>query len=400
MIMLSSKSLWLRSTKKGLLVTILMAGIAWLLLGPIPLPSTIGRGDFIAYWSAAYLLAHSQNFSDPDLLLQTEQALAGWRADYVIKTWNPPWLLPILLPYTFVLFNRAVWLWLLTNIGLVFVASIMTWKACARQPHVQKWVWIAPATSILFAPALNAFYMGQINPLVFFGLALMLFVHVEHAALAGAALALTMVKPHLVYITVPILLLHKLVDRQWRFLLSFGGTLAALTSITYFLRPSFITEYVVSSSGGNLLGWATPTLGGILSMSLGWEWAKLMGVVILPLFILWWWRRGNKLRLPGLVQITLLASVVTAPFGWGYDVIVLLIPLLQVIIWNVAGHFSRYISWLFIVTLIVTNALIFYQRRNMENELQAFWVPIAIAAIYFVAYLLKQNDHAKSAIAI
>jgi hypothetical protein len=379
--------------KKVVLYLLVSAGIIWLLTLPSPLPANVGNGDFTAYWSAAYLLAHQENFADPDLLLKTEQELAGWTGDFTLQTWNPPWFLPLMLPYTLFPFTTAVWLWFLTNIALVFTAAILTWKACTTRPTADKTTLIAPLIAILFLPTLNAIYMGQVNTLVFFGLALMLFCQQkEHQTLAGAALVLTLVKPHLVYVTIPILLLQALSSRQWRFLVGFGSALALLTGITFLFRPSFITEYASTTAEGNLLSWATPTLGGILSTTLGWQEARLMGLIVLPLTICWWWLNRGKFSIPILVQSTLLISVMTAPFGWGYDAIVLLIPILQIAVWLVEGRYSTQSAWLFIAALVLIAALAFYQRRVMQSEVEVFWIPLAITAVYFTAYYLQKKE--------
>lgn len=386
---------------KALLLILAIIGIGWLFLAPPPLPTNIGNGDFTGYWSAAYLLAHQQNFADSDLLLSTEQQLTGWTGDFTLKTWNPPWLLPLLLPYTLFSFSRAVWLWFITNITLVFTASILAWKASTEQPTISQRAWLAPLFCIVFAPALTAIYMGQINTLVFFGLALALFLQrTGRQTGAGAALTLTMVKPHLVYITVPILLLAALSKRWWRFIAGFGGTLVVLTAVTFALRPSFLTEYASSTADGDLLGWVTPTLGGFIGATTGWNDAKLMGLIVLPVTIVWWWRYRNQLSVVTLVQITLLISVVTAPFGWGYDVIVLLIPILQIIIWLFEQRYTWPVTALFVAALLLIDILAFYQRTIMQSEVEVFWIPLAITAVYLTSYYLKNDKDVLPAIAM
>ena len=74
-----------------------------------PLPSHVGKVDFRAYWSASYLLVRSENFSDPTRLFQVEQTVTDYQADSPLMTWNPPWLLVLLIPFTFVPFSQASW---------------------------------------------------------------------------------------------------------------------------------------------------------------------------------------------------------------------------------------------------------------------------------------------------
>lgn len=378
--------------KYGRLFLAFIFGLIWLIRGPIPIPthSGIAKGDFRGYWSASYLLSQSQNFSDTDLLFDIERSKAGWDGDFVIKTWNPPWLLSLLLPYTFFSFDRAAWLWFITNITLVFTAGIVAWLAMAQTENGRKWAWLGALSSVIFAPALTALYMGQVNTLVFFGLAMTLFFHQkERSGAAGVALSLTMVKPHLVYITIPILMLRALLKKDWRFIFGFTGSLLLLSNITFILRPSFLIEYFGSVDDGNLLNWVTPTLGGYLKATLGWHQADLMGVVVLPIMLIWWWVNRHKINFNELVQISLLISVITAPFGWGYDVIVLLIPLLQILVWVIEKRVAKTVRLAYILALLGLDVLAFYHRIHMQSEVDAFWIPLTIAILYFTARYFK-----------
>ncbi|HEX6384422.1 MAG TPA: hypothetical protein VF177_07110, partial [Anaerolineae bacterium] len=204
---------------------------------------------------------------------------------------------------------------------------------------------------------------------------------------AGASLALPLVKPHLVYVTVPLLLLRAVLKRQWSLLLGLGITLLGLTLVVFLLRPAFLADYTHTVGRGNLLNWETPTLGGILAATWGWHWAKLMGIGLLPLVIFLWWRDGEHMSTRALVNVTLLVSVITAPFGWGYDAVVLLIPLLQIIVWLAEGRFSRLEAGGLVAALLLINTISLYQRAITVNELYYFWLPLAIAGLYFVAQL-------------
>lgn len=377
---------------KQILVLFLLLVIGgFLLFGPLPTPR-IGNGDFTGYWSASYLLAQRENFSDPLRLDQVERQLAHWTGDFTLITWNPPWLLSLLLPLTAVSFDRAVWLWLLTNITMIFVGTILAWVTFAGRAATRQRAWIAPLIGFAFVPTLIAISQGQVNILIFFGLALFLFLESRGYLLgAGAALVLTTIKPHIVYITTPLLLLRALYRRSWRLLFGFGLAIVGLTLITFLLRPSFLSEYSQTTNAGNLLDWQTPTVGGIVAATWGWQGAKLMGIVILPLVIIWWWYYRNELQSAELVPITLLISVATAPFGWSYDQVVLLIPIVQIVVWVVDGRYSRPERIALIATLIVIDLLFFYQRTHMQSEVEAFWSPLAITLVYAWAFWRKQT---------
>ena len=384
--------------KYGLLICVLLLGLIWLFIGPIPIEGTLFSYpfDFIGYWSAAHLLAHAQNFNDSDLLLTTQQTVVGWNGGLVVRTWNPPWLLPLLFPYIIFPFTRAAWLWLITNIFMIFVSAILAWQAMAKTKSGRNRAWVAPVIAIIFAPTLTALYMGQVNTFVLLGLALTLFFqHKNRDGLAGMGLALAMVKPHLVYITVPIILLNSLANKQWRLIIGFLGSLLLLTGITFVQRPTFIFEYLSGVNEGNLFDWLTPTLGDFINVTLGWPHADLMGIILLPLMCLWWWLNRKKIHFSELLQITLIVSVITAPFGWGYDAIVLLIPILQIVIWAFETIQSKWIQISLIIGLILLDGFAFYHRTVMQNEVEVFWIPIAIGVLYFIARYFAYNQQTK-----
>ena len=234
---------------------LIIALFLFVLAGPIPVPPSMGRGDFRAYWSAAYLLGQSENFADAELLLQTEQAHTQWRQDWAVITWNPPWLLALLLPYTAVSFERATWLWLLTNIAIVFTGSILVWKTAPGHGGSQRWGHLAPFVGLLFLPTMLTLLMGQVNTLVFLGLAAFLFFFNRNQLfVAGLCLVLTLVKPHLVYLTLPVIFLHLLwTRRDYRAAAGLLTGIVALTAVVYLLRPSFMADYLQTVSQGSLL---------------------------------------------------------------------------------------------------------------------------------------------------
>jgi hypothetical protein len=371
---------------------ILILLISFVLFGPIPPIGALGSGDFHAYWSASYLLSHGKDFADPDLLFETEKTLTGWSNSFTLLTWNPPWLLVVLLPYTIVSFERGKWLWLLTNIVIVFAGSLWAWLSCVQTEKGRQFLWLAPVIAFSLSATLLAFIMGQVSGLVFWGLAGFLFwQHRKAPVISGIFLVFTLVKPHLVYITVPLILLAMLHQRQWRFFAGFLGSLAALTAVVFALRPSFLISYVQTVGGGNLLYYESPTLGGILDFAFGWHFSKFIGVLILPLALFLWWRFRKQIDLYTLTAVATLFSIITVPFGWSYDAIVLLIPLFQIALWLIEGSFSRQRIVFFASLLVVLNVLTFVRRVRTVNEVYYFWLPIAVATVYLLVHRLKRQ---------
>lgn len=359
----------------------LLLGIIVILAAPVNL-GNVGKGDYRAYWSASYLLRQGQNFADPTRLYEIEHELTHLEANYSFMTWNPPWLLVLLEPYTFVSFDQSSWWWLLTNLALAYIGFTLLGHHLATERATRRWIPLLGALLLLSPPTLAGLMSGQVNFLVLFGLA-MFVIQWDRGrdGPAGAALALTMIKPHLVYLTLPLIWLESIRLRRWRVGLGFLLVLCGLTAVALIQRPTFVFDYAGTMASGSLLDWQTPTLGGWLDLAMGWRWAKLMGIAVLPIAVILW-RFGPQREMSRLVETTLLLSVMTAPFGWSYDQVLILIPVLHAVVDLMEGGLPRALSRLWAVLLIALDVALFYLRTRIQNEVYYFWVPPLLLAIY------------------
>jgi hypothetical protein len=343
----------------------------------------IGQADFRAYWSASYLLAQGEDFADDEMLLSVQRD-TGFHRDYVMKTWNPPWILLWLIPYTWVAFDTAAKLWLLTNIGVLFFSMVIGWRLQFRTGELRKgWVWLPLLAAVLFPSTIVALLFGQVNLVVLGGLVGFLFFSTrQQEEAAGLALVLTTFKPHLVYLALPIILLHLIWQRRWRTLLVFGGLLAGSMMVVLYLRPTFLSDYLQGTTAGNLFAWETATFVTYVSLQMGWPWVRLIGIGLLPLAVAAWFYNKERLPLLLFVEIAVLISVITMPFGWSYDFVLLLLPMLRVFMWLAVGQWPLQERLALLLVLIITYLLYYQQRVVTPSELYFFWVPLVLTAVY------------------
>lgn len=111
-----------------------------------------------------------------------------------------------------------------------------------------------------------------------------------------------------------------------------------------------------------------------------------MGFVVLPVTLLLWWFRFRHLNTPMLVSVTVLVSLFTAPFGWGYDAVVLLIPLLQILAWLTERQFGRVDDLITTCLLLLINGLAMAQRFYLTNEVELFWIPLAVIFTFWYTH--------------
>ena len=367
-------------------ITLLALCVIIIVLLPQPFPAHLLKADFQIYWSASYLLKEGENFSDSVRLLEVQQQLSGWDdTENVLVTWNPPWFLAWLIPFTLLEFDRASWIWFLINLSLLFASTTLLWLLSAQSPRGQRKSWIGIVIAILFMPTLTTLLVGQITTLVLFGLIGFLYFNKQGSYLyAGLLLSLTSIKPHLVYVILPIILLDALIRTRWRIIIGFLIPIGIGTAIALFLRPTFMVEYFLLMNSGRVLKYAPPTLSVALSSWLNLPWIQLMGLIILPLCLLVWWFqwRDKNISWLNLMSVAVFISVITAPYGWSFDVIILLIPILQCLIWIMEKQIPFISTLLIGLAYILSNSILFYQRSIGLSEEAYFWFPLVLLGLY------------------
>jgi len=150
---------------------------------------------------------------------------------------------------------------------------------------------------------------------------------------AGALLVVSTIKPPLVFLVIPLLMIWAVVRRRWRFLGSFAGTLAVLIMISLIILPTWISEwlhriqaytgYTVGQSPIWLLTHETVPALGTTGETI-FAFCLLLGTLLTwgYLFV-----RGDRSFL-WVLGITLVASNLIVPRSATTNYVLLLIPIL------------------------------------------------------------------------
>jgi hypothetical protein len=137
---------------------------------------------------------------------------------------------------------QAIWLWVLL-MGLI--GAVALWMRVIKwQPNI----WLLTSTvlwSVLLYHNFRALILGQFAVIVLLALVAALWA-MQHSrdGLAGLLLALSTVKPQMVYLAIPWLLLWAAGQRRWRLWWSFGLSMASLILGSMILLPSWIPDFV------------------------------------------------------------------------------------------------------------------------------------------------------------
>ncbi|HUT16183.1 MAG TPA: glycosyltransferase family 87 protein [Anaerolineae bacterium] len=366
----------------------------------IRIRSTPGRGDgftvphprdLAAYWGSATLLLHGQDPYDLQALLDLERSL-GWTGPEPVVAWNPPIAQVLLLPLGAMSFQAAAVFWLIVNPVLIALAAICAWSRL--RPALHRFAIIgAPILAFSFAPSLHTVLEGQITTFVLLGLVGYLFFRSRgQESLAGACCVALLVKPQLVYLLVPLLFVDAARERRWSAMTGFVVTLAAFLGVATYLYPGWPISYVqllLSPFSPSLHPYVTPTVSSLLSVCFNTTIGRYLWVLVLPLAIGVFWRYGRGLDSDTLLNTALLGSLLTTPFAWASDQIVLLVPILQVVA-RATDYTPLRRLWVFTaVGFIFVYAWWFWVGDY--QELPNLAVPLAITVLYGCAFLRQQR---------
>jgi hypothetical protein len=363
-------------TKRNIALIFLLLILLLLIIWFAPESFSIGTGDFRPYWSATYLLAHGQDFSDITLMDHIERTLTSWDQSFTMMAWFAPTGMVILLPFTLLPFEKAAFLWLLTNILVLSATAFFLWKDLKRK------IWVPLLAVFAFPMTLLSLYVGQINTLVLFGLVVFISLKKpEHQFLRGIGLALTTIKPHLVILTLPLIILDCIYNKQWKILIGFFGSLLVCSIILFAFYPSWpISFWNLVSSGMSTIR-ETPTLSGLIAYTTGQPWGKWLWIPGLILSSIIWWRRKKHLDQNEMIIISIIMGLLISPVGWSYDQIVLLIPMLLLLGNLLNNKISITLRIKTILLLIIIYIISFFMRILNLNEVMFFWIP------FFQGYL-------------
>ncbi len=206
-----------------------------------------GTADFFPRWfGGRALLLEGRNPYDRDVALEAQLGLFGrytelWE-DQVAFAY-PLYTLFLFWPLVYTSYAIAQAVWMVVLQFILILATIL----CLRLIRWQPPSWLLALTllwAVIFYPGARSVILGQFSVIVFGFLAAALFAFDRRwHYLAGACLALTTVKPQMVFMVIPFVLLLALSRRRWRVIMGFGGALILLTLAGMLFVPTWPVDF-------------------------------------------------------------------------------------------------------------------------------------------------------------
>lgn len=271
--------------------------------------------DFIEYWAAGQELVHGANPYDPSAIFRLERA-TGLQKPSPKVTASPPLVLLLAWPLGHLDAKTGLILWLLASLGSLAASVWILWLLNGKPESRLHLVAFA------FPPALASLMAGQLGIFFLLEVSLFLYFHKSRPWLAGAALVLFALKPHLFVPCFLVLLLWSLYRREYKVLGGFLATLAAACAAVAWLDPLAWSQYAGLLESMRLMDVFIPTLGVALRFlvdrQLRWlEFLPEMACCIWAVWHFWSRRRHWSWLKEGL--LLLLVSVACSPYQWYTD---------------------------------------------------------------------------------
>jgi hypothetical protein len=317
------------SSLKRSIPVLLTVIVLWVLVSrSADLSANVSKRDFIAYWAAGQLLIQHQNPYERGAVLDLERQ-QGFTERNALILRTPPWSLFMMLPLGLI---NAYWgwvFWIAISIASLVIAMRLCWNMFGHDAGLRSIFVLAGYT---FAPVLGCLVAAQLGILLLLGIVLFLRFESDRSFLAGAALILTFSKPHILSLFWLAFLFWVLGRKKWRVAAGFSAALLTATAVAVGLDPAVFRHYREMLHTASIGCEFIPALAGVLRLIFFRRayWTQFVPMIIGAIWCVWYYfaNRSNwAWRHHG--AMVMVASVLTTPYGWFTDEVVLLPAILH-----------------------------------------------------------------------
>jgi hypothetical protein len=296
------------------------------------LRANVSKRDSICYWAAAHLLVNHHNPYDSPSVMALEQQ-QGYTDGKPLVLRTPPWSLFMVMPLAMM---NAFWAWMswvTASIAALVFGIRLCWKMFGNDLGPPAFFLLAGYT---FAPVPACLVSGQMGILLLLGLVLFLWLESSRPFLAGAGLIFPFAKPHLLALFWLLLLVWVIVEKKWKVAAGFATSFAVAIVLALISDPAVFQHYRQMLREAAIGSEFIPALSGVLRLLFFRTafWTQFVPVAVavpwaIRMYVVnrssWDW------RVHGLTLMVV--SILTSPYAWISDEVILLPAILQATIW-------------------------------------------------------------------
>jgi hypothetical protein len=336
--------------------------------------------DFGAYWTGASLLVRGENPYDVVRLLELQRRIEPDRP----KTLRPngtPASFTFVMPFTALDYAAARWLWLVLQAVVLLACADFLWRVYGGPPEQR---WVAWLVCLGFYPTLQLLGLGQLSFWTLAGLTgFLVCASRGRMARAGAWAGLAVVKPQTVLLLGAALALWSADRRRPLPLLAALATGLLLTLVASVPDPQVVRQYVDMILHDPPAEWIPPTPGSLLRFLFGERhfWLAFVPTLVGLVWLAWYYARGRRdWDWAGRMPLLVFACLLTMPYGWVYDMVLLLPALIQGAVRCLA--LPRATRLAAAGLFVALNALALALNLLRVQEYAFVWIPPVFLAFY------------------
>ncbi len=354
------------------------------------------------YWSAGRQVLDGRNPYDPDELFKLQRSM--YEVHKTVMMWNPPWTLPLTLPFGSLPWRSAQLLWFVMQLAAVLLSADLLWRIYGGDVRHR---WVSWLVALTFAPTLFLLLLGQISGLPLLGIAgFLYFIRKDRPALAGCCAVLTSIKPHLLPLFALALVLESTHRQSIRKALATGIGLLSLLAVIPLLWNSHIwSQYFEamrlppSETLETMQEFEHPTIGYQLRLLIPNEpFAAqfIPAILAISAFPFYWLARRRSWRWEREMPLLVSISLVTAVYGaWAFDLVILLVPIVQTTVRLTRSGTTRLIAAVGTAYLICN--LLLLSTLTDKGSQSNLWISLVVlgAWVCLNGKVLRQSKSAR-----
>jgi len=335
----------------------LVAILIWFLVAhQQTIRASASKRDSIAYWAAGKLLVHHQNpYSVPDVLaLQRSQGYVGHKP---LMMRPMPWSVWLFLPLGLLSVYWAWVVWTAILLGCLVVSIRICWRLYGDERKPPAAFLLA---AYLFAPVAGCLVGGAMGLVLLLGIALFLYLEKDHPFWAGVALLIPLAKPHIFGLLWPILAVWILTRRKWLILAGAAAALVLASAVALSFDPHIFQHYRAMMRDQAIQNEFIPALSGMIRVLFfrRYFWVQFVPLGLGFAWSAWYyWKNRQSWSWSVHGPAVLVVSLLTTPYAWMTDEVVLIPAILQSVLW-LSDERLKVRSQLVIVFFVLLNFLL------------------------------------------
>ena len=363
-------------------------------------PIVISYGDSVQYWASGRLLIKGENPYSPDSVMALRFEVGNYAEfppDAISMMLYPPWTLPLVMPFGLPTYTLSRLLWFMFHLVIIFFSARFIWYLY-RGPR--KYYWVAFLVAFIFTPSLYVLLMGHITTLHLLGLlGFLFFINQPRQKwwedyAAGACAALVTIKPNLLVIFMLALVFWVVKNRRWKVFAGGGLLILIFSAIPLVINPKVFVQYWEAMTSYSVGAWASPAIGTVLRRTIGYqiEWLQILPPILGVIwFIYYWIKHHSHWDWLDQMPVLIFASYLSSAYMWPYDMVVLMLPILQLTIELLKTKEKRVIGIMFFLFLII-NAATVYHFLYIHNYYYLFWLVPAYLVWYLIGKWVAKTE--------